>query len=69
MDKSLVMIIEDEEAINEALLEVAKMSNYEVVQAYNGKEAIELLTNKKMSPALVLCDMGMPVNRSFNEKT
>ena len=61
MDKSLVMIIEDEVSINDALSEAVKMGNYDVVQAYDGKEALDLLIQKNIDPVLVLCDMNMPV--------
>lgn len=61
LSKSLVMIIEDEVAINDVLSEAVKMCNYDVVQAYNGKEALDLLTQNKINPVLVLCDMQMPI--------
>lgn len=55
------MIIEDEVSINDALSEAVKMGNYDVVQAYDGKEALDLLIQKNIDPVLVLCDMNMPV--------
>lgn len=61
VEKSLVLIIEDDVEINSALSEVAKICNYEVIQAYNGQEAIDLITEKNITPVLVLCDMFMPV--------
>lgn len=61
MDKSVIMIIEDEIAINDALAEVARMCNYEVIQSYNGKQALDILAQSKIFPALIICDMHMPV--------
>lgn len=62
MDRSLVMVIEDDKVINEALAEVVKLCDYEVQQAYNGQEALDLLmTNNFPHPMLVLCDISMPV--------
>lgn len=60
MDKSIILIIEDEIAINDAIAEVARACNYDVIQAYNGKQALDILAQSKLSPALVICDMAMP---------
>ncbi len=61
MDKSLILIIEDDLHVNDVLAEMARVCNYDVVQAYNGKEALELLAVKNIKPVVVLCDLKMPV--------
>ena len=61
MDKILVLVIEDESELNNILSEVLIMHNYEVVRAYNGQQAIDLIVKNNIKPALVLCDMNMPV--------
>lgn len=61
MDKSVVLIIEDDSEVMEVLVEIVTNCNFEVAQATNGKEAYELVVNKKLKPALVLCDLHMPV--------
>lgn len=57
----MVLVIEDENELNNMLSEVLAMHNYEVVRAFNGQQAIDLLVQTKIKPALVLCDINMPV--------
>lgn len=61
MNKSLILIIEDDAEINDVLTEVARMHNYHVVQATNGKEAIDLIIQNDIKPELILCDINMPL--------
>ena len=61
MDKVLVLVVEDESELNNILSEVLIMHNYEVVRAYNGQQAIDLIVKNNIKPALVLCDINMPV--------
>lgn len=61
MEKSLVLIIEDDADIIEILTEIVKGCNCEVMHAFNGKEALELIERNKLKPALVLCDLQMPI--------
>ncbi len=61
MDKVMVLVIEDESELNDILSEVLVMHNYEVVRAFNGQQAIEMVVQNKLKPALVLCDINMPV--------
>lgn len=61
MKNSLILIIEDDTELNDVLSEMATSSNYDVLQAHNGQEAIALLTDAQKQPVLVLCDVKMPV--------
>ena len=61
MDKELVLVIEDESELNNILSEILVMHNYEVLRAYNGLQAFDLLRDGKIKPSLVLCDINMPV--------
>lgn len=61
MSKPLILIIEDEVEINDMLTEVTQMHNYDVVQAANGKEAIDLIIQNDIKPELILCDINMPM--------
>lgn len=60
MSKSLVLIIEDDADFRQVLTDAVAV-NYDVIQACNGFEAIELLKAGELQPALVLCDIRMPV--------
>jgi CRP-like cAMP-binding protein/CheY-like chemotaxis protein len=58
MDKTRVLIIEDNDDIRESVVEILELANYEVVAANNGKSGVELAT--RLLPDLILCDIMMP---------
>lgn len=41
MDISNILVVEDDREINNLIAEVLKKENYNVIQAFDGKEAIE----------------------------
>jgi CRP-like cAMP-binding protein/CheY-like chemotaxis protein len=53
-----ILIIEDNNDIRESTTEILQLSGYEVLQAGNGKEGVELAG--KHIPDLILCDIMMP---------
>jgi CheY-like chemotaxis protein len=55
----LLLVVDDEYAIVEALADLLREENYEVITAHHGKQALELLKNSK--PVCCLVDMMMPV--------
>jgi CheY-like chemotaxis protein len=57
--RPLVMIVEDDAAIREALEEIVTMRGFGAVGASNGAEALELLAAHR--PQLILLDLMMPV--------
>lgn len=59
-EKHTVFIIEDDKDIRETLADYLEGEGFIVIQANNGKEALEILeTNEK--PCLFLLDLFMPV--------
>jgi CRP-like cAMP-binding protein/AmiR/NasT family two-component response regulator len=58
MNKTNILVIEDNDDIRESVVEILGMANYEVLEASNGKAGIELAT--KHLPDLILCDIMMP---------
>ncbi len=54
-----ILIIEDDSALRENTTELLELSNYEVINAPNGKVGIELATTHK--PDIIVCDIMMPV--------
>jgi CheY-like chemotaxis protein len=54
-----LLIVDDEVAIVEALLDVLVSEGYDVCTAYNGAEGLKRMT--EVRPDLVLLDMMMPV--------
>lgn len=53
-----ILIADDEPSIRESIAELLAMDNHRVVQAADGKEAIEALRTRRFD--IVLCDLGMP---------
>ena len=54
-----ILCIEDEPEIRESIAEELVDSGFQVIEANNGKEGLDLLL--KHEPDLVLCDINMPV--------
>ena len=58
MSSALVLIVDDEAPIAEALALIIEDAGYRAVTAYRGQEALELA--RELRPALVITDMMMP---------
>jgi signal transduction histidine kinase/CheY-like chemotaxis protein len=58
---NLVMIVEDDVDIREAIVEVLADNDYRPLGAANGKEAIERLRDAADKPCVILLDVMMPV--------
>jgi two-component system sensor histidine kinase/response regulator len=58
MDKPLIMVVEDDFALLEGIRELLELTNYRVVPASNGVEALEKLNRYK--PDLIVSDIMMP---------
>ena len=65
MQKSNVLIVDDA-AINRELLAFILQDRYQVFQAENGKQAIEMIESKERIYRLVLLDIQMPVMDGFD---
>ena len=55
-----VMVVEDDVAIRESLVELLEDEGYSVLSAPNGREALEVLRKNEL-PCLILLDLMMPV--------
>lgn len=58
MDKTRLLIIEDNDDIRESVTEILELANFEVLSAENGKKGVELAMSHL--PDLILCDIMMP---------
>jgi CheY-like chemotaxis protein len=59
--KGLVMIVDDDRAVRESIVEVLEDHDYLPMQAANGKEAIEQLRANPERPSVILLDVMMPI--------
>jgi len=57
--KPCILLIEDNDPIRENTAELLELSDYEVILAGNGKQALEIMISVK-KPDLILCDIMMP---------
>ncbi len=54
-----VLVVDDERDLREGIAECLELEGYEVAQARNGREAMELASESR--PAIILLDLMMPV--------
>lgn len=57
-DSQTVLIVEDEQALNNAYQIILRTAGYNVRVAYNGQEALD--SASETEPALILLDLRMP---------
>lgn len=60
MSNASIMVVEDDQALNDAYQAILSSVGYDVLTAFNGQEALDLLENMK-SPDIILLDLRMPV--------
>lgn len=61
MDKKKELLVVDDNIINRQILKKILSDEYEIYEAENGKQALDILKEKKMSIAAILLDLIMPV--------
>lgn len=59
-----VLIVEDESALQDALKKILTTEGYDVVQAFDGEEALIKLAQKK--PDIILLDLVLPKKHGFD---
>jgi two-component system chemotaxis response regulator CheY len=62
MSTGKIMVVEDEEDVREAIKLQLESANYNVLEAENGEEAINILKSESnmINCGLILCDIRMP---------
>lgn len=60
-DRSVVLIVDDNRVLCEALNEFLSVQGHAVQSAKNGNEALRLLTHLADRPALIFLDLAMPI--------
>ncbi len=56
-----ILVVEDDQDIRNALVEILESEKFEAVTAGNGEEALQYLRKSESLPKLVLLDIMMPV--------
>ena len=59
-DGELILVVEDERSTRDALSRGLEQLNYNVITASNGKEALIILDELNISPAIMISDIVMP---------
>lgn len=59
-----VLVIEDNEPIRANTLELLELAGYEAFGASDGQEGLEIA--KHILPAIILCDVSMPVMNGYS---
>ena len=65
--KKQILVIEDNE-INREILKEIHSETYQVLEAENGQEGLEILKKYKNSISLILLDVMMPVMDGLNKR-
>lgn len=60
-NKELILVVDDESSIIEIARETLEANNYTVVTASNGKEAVDIFTERHHEIKAVMIDLGMPL--------
>ena len=55
-----ILVVEDEKQVRELVVEMLNSTGYNVIEAHNGKTAIELYKNNREEIQLILTDVVMP---------
>ncbi len=58
--RQIVMLVDDDEDLREMMSELLMTNGFDVLQAGNGLEAMEVLKETERLPSVVLLDMAMP---------
>jgi two-component system OmpR family response regulator len=57
--RARILIVDDDRPICDLLATVLEEAGYDTTQAFNGRHAVEMLSDAR--PDLILCDMMMPI--------
>lgn len=59
--RPLVLVVDDDDAIREALSDLLDAAGFDTITARDGLDALKLLTALPTAPAFILLDLMMPV--------
>ncbi len=56
-----ILVVEDDNALNDAYTMILHSAGYDVTSVFNGKEALEAVNKMPTPPKIILLDLRMPV--------
>ncbi len=59
--RALILVVEDDEQLRDAVCDVLKSEGYDTSCAGNGEQALQILRSDGARPTLVLLDLMMPI--------
>ena len=59
--QSSILVVEDDQALNDAYKAILSSVGYNVETSFNGQEALDLLAGGSFVPDVILLDLRMPV--------
>ena len=65
MQKSLIMIVDDDAVFNDTLAALVKKLGHQSLQVYTATEASNILFKQQIKPELLLCDVNLPGKSGF----
>lgn len=60
-----ILLVEDDLDISEAIQSILEEEKYKIKCVFNGKEALEFLSEAKTAPSLILLDIMMPIMNGY----
>ncbi|MFX0040414.1 MAG: response regulator [Promethearchaeota archaeon] len=64
--KHLVFLVEDDEVLVKNFKIFLEMNDYDLITAINGKDALEVLSNLKYPPNIIISDILMPIMDGYD---
>ena len=55
-----ILVVDDDDDVREALVDILRDEGYEVLEAINGKRALDVLEAMVERPGLIITDLTMP---------
>lgn len=56
-----ILVVEDDQALNDAYRTILGSASHNVLAAFNGQEALDILASAERQPDIILLDLRMPV--------
>lgn len=61
-----ILIVEDDQPLNKAYQMILSSAGHEVLSAFNGKEALDVLSKQDKEPDIIFLDLQMPLMNGIN---